>query len=60
MEDDAPAHERAAANILRAVFSALHGIEDAEFYFTRLIISFFLEAFVLLALFTVLVLIARF
>jgi hypothetical protein len=58
LQDDAPAYGRFATNILRAVLSALHGIEDAEFYFTRLAISFFLEAFVFLALFIVLGLIA--
>jgi hypothetical protein len=59
-ENDAPAHERSAANILRAVFSALPGMEDAEFYLTRLAISFFVEVFVLRALLIVLELIARF
>ena len=60
VEDDAPAHERTAAYVARAVFSALHGMEDVEFYLGRFIISFFFETFVLLALFFVLGLIAKF
>ena len=59
IEDDAPAYERSAATILRAYFSALHGIQDVNFYLGRVVISFIFEALVLLALCLVLDLISR-
>jgi len=59
IEDDAPAYERSAATILRAYLSALHGIEDVNFYLGRFAISFIFEGLVLLALCLVLDFITR-
>jgi hypothetical protein len=49
IEDDAPAYERFAATILRAYFSALHGIADVNFYIGRFVISFIFEGVMLVA-----------
>ncbi len=48
VDHDASREEKAAAGVVRAVLSAAHGLKDAEHYFLRLFITFFLLVAVIL------------
>ena len=52
--EDMPIYEQVPLAIMRSFLSAWHGVEDVKHYFSRLVITFFLFAIVVIGLLSIL------